>query len=224
VNGIHDLGGMHGMGELPFEANEPVFHEEWEKKVFGLVILVTTAGLYTSDESRYATEQIPALRYLASPYYLHWLDAMERVLLEKGVASRQELVSGRSETPLSSSLAAKLKPPAVDEIFSICTASISITREAEVAPKYNVGARIRARNVNPKTHTRLPRYVRGHVGTITSVPGCFPYADSRAIGKGDHPQHVYTIRFEGAELWGLEARSKDAVYLDLYETYIEAVE
>ncbi len=76
--------------------------------------------------------------------------------------------------------------------------------------------------MNPRTHTRLPRYVRGRLGTVAACPGAFAFADSLAQGKGADLQHVYTVRFEGSELWGPDAGPKDAVYIDLYESYVEA--
>lgn len=222
MNSIHDLGGMHGMGPLPFEENEPVWHAEWEKGAFGINILLLMTGLYNADESRHAMEKIPALHWLAAPYYLHWVDGMDRMLVEKQIATEEELKTGKSTTELPL-WAKELKAIEVDEIEPIVMTNHPVTGDPGAGPKFKVGDRVRAININPRTHTRLPRYIRGHIGTIASHPDAFVYADDRAHGKGDNPKHTYSVRFEGAELWGPDAGPKDAVYIDLYETYLEAV-
>jgi nitrile hydratase subunit beta len=94
---------------------------------------------------------------------------------------------------------------------------------AEVAtiPRFKAGDVIVARNTNPPTHTRLPRYIRGKRGVVQRNYGGFAFADTRAHGLGDQPHHVYSVRFEARELWGDDAAPRDAVYIDLWEPYIE---
>lgn len=91
MNGIHDLGGMHGMGPVAPEANEPVFHEEWERRMFGLMIATFAGGHYNVDEFRHGIERMDPAEYLESSYYEHWLHTVERLLVEKGVITREEL-------------------------------------------------------------------------------------------------------------------------------------
>lgn len=221
MNSIHDLGGMHGMGPLPLEENEPVFHADWERGAFGINILLLMSGAYTADESRHSMEKIPALHWLASPYYEHWVDGMDRMLVEKGICTADELRTGKAVTPMAD-WAKSLQAVPVEAIATACATNHPVTGKAENGPRFKVGDKVRAININPKTHTRLPRYIRGHVGTVASHPDAFLFADTRAHGQGDCPQHVYSVRFEGAELWGPDAGPKDAVYIDLYEPYIEA--
>lgn len=211
MNGIHDLGGMQDMGKLPFEANEPVFHEDWERQVLGMNLVLTMFGFWTVHEMRYSMERIPPVRYLGSPYFLHWLDGIERLLVEKGYTTREELSGGRANKPLPQGRRPSGRQPQHP-------APPSPTEP----PRFEVGDRLRARNLNPRTHTRLPRYVRGRLGTVSARPGAFAFADGLAQGKGADLQHVYTVRFEGSELWGPDAGAKDAVYIDLYESYVEA--
>ena len=211
MNGIHDLGGMQDMGDLPFEANEPVFHEDWERHVLGTNVVLNMLGAYTVHELRYSMERIPPLQYLASPYFLHWLDGVERLLVEKGLVTTEELASGRSSSPLPPGRR-PAGPPAQHPA----------PPPPSTPPRFKVGDRCRARNLNPRTHTRLPRYVRGRLGTVAACPGAFEFADRLAQGKGGELQHVYSVRFEGSELWGPDAGPKDAVYIDLYESYVEA--
>lgn len=91
----------------------------------------------------------------------------------------------------------------------------------DVAPRFKVGDLVRARTMNPTTHTRLPRYVRGKTGTVVIDHGVFVTPDTVAHGKGEHPQHVYSIAFGGDELWGGDASPKDKVYVDLWDDYLE---
>jgi nitrile hydratase subunit beta len=84
-----------------------------------------------------------------------------------------------------------------------------------------VGDRVRARNIHPPTHTRLPRYVRGRVGTVVLVHGAHIYPDVHAHGGGEDPQWLYTVRFDGRELWGPDADPKSGVSVDAFEPYLE---
>lgn len=222
MNSIHDLGGMSGMGPLPFEENEPVFHSDWERKVFGVNMVMIMTGLYVADEERYAMEQIPAARWLNTSYYTKWIDGFEQILMSKGIATLEELRTGKATTVLPH-WAADLRPVEPDAIGGIAKTNFPVTGDAGTEPKFKVGDKVRARNMHPKTHTRLPRYLRGRVGTIESQPDAFKFADDLAERAGSNPKHVYNIRFEAEELWGPQAGPRDAVYIDLYEPYLEAV-
>lgn len=91
MNGIHDLGGMHGLGPVLTEDNEPVFHEAWEGRAFGLFAATFVFAGYTVDEFRHAIEKMPPAHYLESSYYEHWICAFEEVLIRRGFVSREEL-------------------------------------------------------------------------------------------------------------------------------------
>ena len=220
MNSIHDLGGMHGMGPLPFEENEPLWHGDWEPRTFGVHILTLMTGFYTADETRHSMERIPALHWLASPYYEHWLDGTETLLIEKGLATAEELATAHATEELPDWAKALTAIPA-EQVKPIATTNHPVTGEAKTAPKYKVGDTIRTVNINPKTHTRLPRYTRGKVGTIMAYHGACLYADGRAQGDLSALDHTYAVRFEGKDLWGPDAGPKDAVYIDLYEAYLE---
>lgn len=108
-----------------------------------------------------------------------------------------------------------------DVIWPAVQAGQSLRTEIDAAPKFRVGDRVTARNINPPTHTRVPRFVRGRQGAIIAHHGAVAFADTRAHGKGDQPQHVYGVRFEGRDLWGPDAGGKDAVHLNMWESYLE---
>ena len=91
----------------------------------------------------------------------------------------------------------------------------------DVAARFKPGDRVTVRNLNPASHTRLPRYARGKTGTVEADHGVFCFNDTNAHGEGHKPQHVYGVRFTARDLWGEQAAAKDTLYLDLFEDYIE---
>jgi nitrile hydratase beta subunit len=205
MNGVHDMGGMDGFGPMEIEKDEPVFHHEWEKRMYGLALTAARDGR-NIDEFRHAIERIPAPVYLASSYYERWLNALMTLLVEKGRVTREELVACGAE-PVAPSQAAETfrgKSPAVRR------------RPA----RFHEGDRVVARNLNPSGHTRLPRYVRGKRGVIHRDWGIYVFADSNAHHAGERAQHVYSVEFEARELWGIDAPRKDTLRIDLWEDYL----
>jgi nitrile hydratase len=222
MNGIHDLGGMDGFGPVEPEVNEPVFHHEWEKTVFGLSVVAMAQGLVNVDEFRYGIEQMNPAEYLNSSYYEHWLATMENNLVRKGILDRSELEDRRSRVAQNPTrTAARAENPALaEQILKVVRSGGPSTREP-VAARFAAGDRVRVRNLNPPTHIRLPRYVRGKLGVISRLQGTFVTPDTSALGKGESPQPVYSVFFMGAELWGEQAEPNQVLYIDLWETYLE---
>src|SRR2546427_11569423 len=97
MNGIHDMGGMHGFGRVEREKNEPVFHAAWEGRGFGLTRAYR--HLFNIDESRHAIERMAPIDYLGSSYYQRWLDGNVRLLVGKGVVTRGELGPRPAQLP-----------------------------------------------------------------------------------------------------------------------------
>lgn len=91
MNGAHDLGGMHGFGPINPEKNEPVFHADWERRVFALTQAMAAWNQWNIDMGRYAREQMPPAEYLASSYYEHWLFGLEKLIVDKGFLTREEI-------------------------------------------------------------------------------------------------------------------------------------
>jgi len=222
MNGAHDMGGMHGFGPVIREENEPIFHAEWERTVYGINRAIRSRGIINIDESRHGIERMPPAEYLAASYYERWLSSLERVLVEKGIVSQAELearvalLQEHPDTP---------QPQRDDpELYQILTTSTSgqaqYQRETS-APRFAAGDRVVTRNVHPTGHTRLPRYVRGKHGTIAEVRGGYVLPDTHAHGLGEQPQPMYTVCFEGDELWGASSEPRERVYVDLWETYLE---
>ena len=185
MNGIHDMGGMHGMGPIQRETNEPVYHAEWESRVDAMY---QTLRDKVPGGMRQGIEQLPALDYLRMSYYEKWYDSLVRRLLTTRTATRAEIDSGRSIQPTGGSTRAY----SASEAVALVTRTQSTRQNIALAPRFQLGQRVRARNVNPVGHTRLPRYARGRLGIVEQLRGVFPVPDD---GAGQKPQNLYSIRF-----------------------------
>ena len=219
MNGAHDMGGMHGFGPVVREENEPLFHAAWEARVLAIRDVVRKQqGYYTIDASRYGIERMAPAEYLRASYYERWLATVEDNLAQLGLLTGEELAAriaflrdhpgvqpprvGRA-TPPPPAPEARPEPPPLP-----------------VAARYVVGDAVVTRNIHPVGHTRLPRYARGKRGVIQVVHGLYPFPDTNAHGLGENPQVVYTVRFEGRELWGDSAEPRHVLYLDLWDSYL----
>ncbi len=219
MNGIHDLGGLTCFGPIEREADEPVFHDDWEGHVFALSI-ASSATFGPIDRRRHALETLDPVLYLSSSYYERWLARLENLTITDNLLSEQELVSGKSSSPAARSAS----PLDADAVESIVEEGIPTNRDTgRVTPCFSVGDRVRARNIQPVGHTRLPRYVRGRVGVIARHHGSHCFPDTNAHGRGENPQPLYSVGFDVSELWGPAASSRDRLFLDLWEDYLEPV-
>jgi nitrile hydratase len=217
MNGVHDMGGMHGLGSIDPEPDEPIFHERWEARALALTLAAGAWGRWNIDVSRHERERIPGPDDLRMSYYEKWITGLEGLLLKTGLVSEAELASGQPDAG-----AAKASPPlTADRVAPSLAQGGPVDRNIPTPPRFAVGDAVRARNLNPTGHTRLPRYVRGHAGVISRRHGAHVFPDANAHGLGEQPQPLYQVRFEAAELWGADARGRGAVYLDLWESYLE---
>ncbi len=217
MNGVHDMGGMDGFGTVEPEPNEPVFHAEWEARVMAMVRAMGAAGAYNIDASRFYQETLPPLIYLGSSYYQRWLLGLEAVLVDKGYIAAGEIAAGHATEPAKPLKRGKFTLNDVERIM----VRGKFGRTAPAAAKFRAGDCVRAINFHPVTHTRLPRYVRGHVGIVERDHGCQVFPDSDAIDAGENPQWLYTVVFEGTELWGRDADPTLKVSIDAFEPYLE---
>ncbi len=216
MNGVHDMGGMDGFGPVQPEPNEPVFHAEWEKRAFALTLAAGIAGGWNIDMSRFARENRPPGEYLSMSYYQIWFAALETMLMERDLVAADEMAAGHSLHP-PKPVARVLKAA---EVAPTLGRGGPTERQTNSKPAFKEGDRVRAKNINPVTHTRLPRYVRGHVGVIDRVVGCHVFPDSNSLGAGENPQWLYTVCFDGQELWGNEGDRSVTVSVDAWEPYL----
>lgn len=214
MDGIHDMGGMDGFGPIPIERDEPVFHAPWEGRVYAMNTAIGAWGKWNIDAGRFGIEMLDPALYLQSNYYERWLYRNENLMVEHEMITQEELeggaVSGQRETP-----------PSAEEIFERQRKSRSFRVDEDIAPKFQPGDAILVRNIHPKSHTRIPRYVRGRRGVIDRDHGVFVFPDTNAQFQGKHPQHVYSVMFTAQELWGPDVPSQDKLYLDLFDDYMD---
>lgn len=220
MNGVHDLGGMDGFGPVVREANEPVFHEAWERRVFGMMLATLAQGVYNLDEIRHAIERMAPAHYLGSSYYEHWLSGLERMLVEKGRFSASEIESRLREIARSAPEPAPGNPALADALLEGVYGGAPSSRGPGRA-RFRVGDPVRVRTMSPHGHTRCPRYVRGARGVVAHVHERFIFPDTHAHGEGERPQVLYTIAFPSRELWGGAAEPRGKVHVDLWESYLE---
>jgi nitrile hydratase subunit beta len=217
MNGIHDMGGMHGFGKVEPEENEPVFHAPWEGRCLALNRAMGAIGAWTIDEGRAGIEELPPDVYLSHSYYGKWALRLQNMVVARGLASVDELAAGRA---LHDAKPLKRKLTAADVPGTLTRGSFG--RQAPAPARFKVGDRVRAKNIHPPTHTRLPRYARGHAGVIEAIRGCHVFPDSTAVGGGEDPQWLYTVLFEARELWGESADPTLTVSIEAFEPYLEA--
>lgn len=217
MNGVHDMGGLQDMGPVRHEEDEPVFHAPWEGRIYGINRSLGSIGKWNLDAWRYQIELLPAADYLRLTYYERWLQINEQLAVKHGLITLKELETG---TPDHGS--AKATP-----VLTAAAAAQSHGRglpsshDPQIPPHFQVGQRVRARNINPVGHTRLPRYARGKLGVINLDHGVYTFPDTNAKFQGEKRQHVYSVRFAARELWGEEASDQDSVYLDMWDDYLE---
>ena len=211
-----DIGGRRGFGAVVPEPEGAMFHATWEPRVHALTIALGATGCWNLDMSRSARETLPD--YLDLTYYEIWLHGLEKLLIDKGLVTSDELSAG----------CARLAPVPVDRVLkadqvAALLAKGAPTERASVTPaRFKPGQRVRTRRTPAEHHTRLPGYVRGKRGVVERVLGTHVFADSHAQGAGEDPQWLYTVVFDAAELWGSEAKPGHSVSFDAWEPYLEA--
>ncbi len=222
MNGIHDMGGMHGFGAVQHGGDEALFHAAWERRALGLTLAMGATGQWNIDQSRSARESLPPATYLGAGYYGIWLRALEALMLARGLVTPEELAAGHVLEP-ARPVARVLRADAVAAALARGTPT---ERPPAGAARFAVGQRVRAANRHPAGHTRLPRYVRGHVGTVLQVHGVHVFADRHAASPpgapfDEAPQWLYAVCFDGTELWGADAEPGSQVVVDAWEPCLE---
>lgn len=219
MNGVHDMGGMHGFGPVVPEADEPVFLAAWEAHVLAMQRLTVGQGLFNLDAFRLGIERMDPAHYLRSSYYERWLATLETNLIGAGLVSPAELET-RTDL-LRDQPDAVPVPPAVASSPAEDPYSTPGKPLHALAARFAVGDPVLTRNVHPPGHTRIPRYVRAKRGVVHLIHGPEIFPDTNAHGLGEQPQTVYSVRFAAQDLWGASAEPRQSLFIDLWESYLE---
>ncbi|MDE1180760.1 nitrile hydratase subunit beta [Paraburkholderia sp.] len=219
MNGPQDLGGLQAFGAVNPDRGDPLFHAEWEKRVLALSLAMGATGKWNIDMSRAARESLPPLKYLGSSYYEIWFEGLKALMIGTGLASEQEILAGVSQTP-----AAPVPRVLMADQVSAAMLKGSPSNRAEpgTPPRFATGDLVRTRQMNPATHTRLPRYCRDKRGEVIAVHGAHVFPDTNALGHGEQPQWLYTIRFDAHELWGPDTTAA-SVCVECWEPYLDDI-
>jgi nitrile hydratase subunit beta len=217
MNGAQDLGGMQGFGPIHPEDDLSLFHADWERRMLAITLAMGATGKWNIDTSRAARESLPPAQYLGSSYFEIWFEGLQRLLLSTGLATAEEIEAGQTKTATS-------PVPRVlmaDQVPGALLRGSPVDRPATAEARFKVGDVVRTRQMHPSTHTRLPRYCRGKRGSVIATHGAHVFPDTNAIGLGEQPQWLYTVRFDAAELWGTDTTAT-SVCVDCWEPYLDS--
>lgn len=219
MNGVHDLGGMHGFGAVQWQEPVPPPLDQWEAAVIAMN-RVGRAGIWNIDEFRHAIERMGNAEYLNTSYFEHWLACLETLVVEKGLFSEDQLAERRSYFEQHPEAPARAAAQALPGQQPFPAREGHPYLREPVAPRFQPGDTVVARRIAPRGHTRLPRYIRGCRGTVMRCHGTHVFPDTNAHGLGERPQPLYSVRFDAAELWGEQAEGRSSVYIDLWQEYL----
>jgi len=223
MDGIHDFGGKEGYGPVAPAEQEVPFPELWEAKVYAMLGAARRAGaLKNTDQFRHAIERIVPAAYLTHGYYGRWLGALETLLVEARVMTTEEIEVRVAEKTQGLTALVAARPRPDPELVTYDSSEPHSERSLTQEPKFKEGEEVRTLAHGVAGHTRLPQYARGKRGTIALYHGGWVYPDSNAHGRGEDPQPLYTVAFDGQELWGAGAEPGLIVNIDLFEPYLSA--
>lgn len=221
MNGIHDMGGMDGFGKVEPELDEPPFHAAWEGRALALNRVVPVTGDWNIDVGRYWIETLPPEVYLGSSYYRKWMLRLERLCVARGLVTEAELAAGHAAAPGQSGGQPGRKVVHAAEVDGMLMRR-NYDRPAAAPARFKVGQRVRTKNMHPVSHTRLPRFARGHTGTVERIQGCHVYPDASVAEGVERGEWLYTVTFDGRELWGPDSDPTLQVSIEAFEPYLEA--
>ena len=223
-------------GPVIQEPDEPVFHERWEGRVFGISNFLLPLLGRNTDIIRFGMEQLPREVYLSS-YYRRWLGSFEKLLEQAGYLTPGEVdarVAGRSaparrrmsraRRAVTSRAVGSLLHPRLPRWVAgqLVPRLLGTSRPALRRRRFALGDHIRVRGTRAMPFTRQPGYVTGKPGVIVAHLGATVFPDAKTVGRHALPQHQYTVAFQGADLWGAAAEPGTEVRVDLFESYLES--
>ncbi len=222
MDSIADMGGMQGWGPVPYEpgTDDHPFHEPWEGRAFAMTLLaINRLSGQNLDAMRHALSRLHPVDYLVDGYYGRWLNCAELMLVDSGIIA-PGAIDARARRLLGEDVAEPPEPtPSKPDYAGTGPGSL---RQVDDQPRFKVGQTVRAKDIHPSGHTRLPRYVRGRTGMVQGLHPAALLPDTHAHFEGENPQHVYDVAFDSTELWGPDSESF-SLHIDLYESYLEEV-
>lgn len=220
MDGIHDMGGMHGFGPIQREADEPVFHEAWEGRLYAMRV---STPLANPGSLRQHIEKMAPGQYLNSSYYEKWLHAWTQILLANNALTEEEIQAREADLAAhpDTHLPRCEDPAQARQALERLHTPQPLQREAQAQPRFHIGDAVRTRHFHPPGYTRLPRYARGKKGLVVGYYGFQDFEDEVPAGSLPRVQPLYAVRFAAGELWGESAETQSAVYLDMWESYLE---
>ena len=219
MDGIHDVGGEQGFGRVKPTAVDLPFEHDWEGRILGIVLAITRPRDWNVDKFRFTREQLPPIEYLTRPYFDQWYRSYAAMLVGSELVTAEELATGRS----AQAVPAFGKPMSAADVATVRMSTARFDRHFAGEPRFAVGDRVRATLTAQPGHTRLPRYVRGHVGVVVGVQGAHVVPDETAQGRSI-AEPLYTVAFAMAELFPEQTGSGDKDHLDLWERYLQPME
>jgi len=220
VDGIHDMGGMQGWGKVHFDPAEPAFKQGWEGRAFAISLLsmnrLTGCNL---DAMRHALERQLPLEYLRNGYYGRWLLLSETLLTDSGVIA-EGAIDARARKLQGEDVTEPPEPVLNKPVYEV--GGPGSLRPLDTPPRFKIGEQVRAKDIHPLGHTRLPRYVRGRIGTVWRIQPSALLPDTNAHFLGENVQHCYGVTFDSKTLWGQDAEPFQ-LSLDLFDDYLEPV-
>ena len=231
MDGIHDLGGKQGFGHVELDASSKEgrhihgFNERWHAAVFTIInSLFANGAAANTDHFRHSVERIDPINYLNDGYYGRWLGGAETMLVEAGLLSQDEVNNRVLNRGYALYETVAARPSAAPDKFSTQERNFQPTAQRLVAtePRFGLGDKVTARSLGGAGHTRLPSYVRDVPGQVVALHGAWVFPDTNAHGRGEDPKHLYTVRYQGADLWGPSAEDCVVLNIDLFEPYLSS--
>jgi nitrile hydratase beta subunit len=220
MDGVHDMGGMHGFGPVVQPGGELAYHERWESRVLGIEVLVRIEGL-GAGPGRPVIEEMEPARYLAASYYERWLFGAEQRLIRKGTIAAGDVDAMAGRLRAGEPVTARRDPGMVERALAELRARHPMRLPPPADARFEPGQRVRVKRMHPRGHTRCPRYARGVVGVVERVRGADRLPDRAVYGEPVVPEPVYSVVFGSQDLWGSSEEPPWSVRLDLWQSYLE---
>lgn len=213
---IHDMGGREGLGPVVMDADEAPFHAAWEARMWGINEAMTGAPGWTLDWWRHVRELIPAEQYMTRPYFDQWLLVYAAMMVDDDWASVGEIARGKAERA-----APQVPPPQrAADVEKASHFAKDFRLKVDRKPAFAVGDPVKTIRLGGIAHTRLPSYAMERPGIVHAYRGTHIVPDENALGR-EIAEPLYTIAFQAADLWPEAAGSRDRVFVDLWERYLE---